>query len=90
MIRCLQIYVIGRNILFASPTVIDDFDEFLCYVEAETIVPTVIKPVGQFLGTIAIGKLGIEFALLGQSRIGKVTTTHYGLYFIEVIRRAMG
>ena len=90
MVGCLQIDIIRWNDVLASPTVVDGVNEFLGDVDTEAVVPAVIKPGREFLRTIAIAKLGIQFALFGESGVGQVAAAHDGLNGIEVIVRTIG
>ena len=67
MIGGLQINIIRWDNLFTSPTVVDGIYQFLGDVDAEAVVPSVVKPFGKCLQVAVVLNVGIEFALLGQS-----------------------
>ena len=85
----LQINVVRRNIIITGPALVQHLDKFLRYIYAETVVPAVFKPGGEFLCAITVGELCIQLALLGQARVRKVTATEDCRDRIEVVIRAI-
>ena len=84
MVGRLQVDIIRWDDFLAGPTVVDGINQFFSDVDAETVVPTVIKPLGQCFKVSVVFNIGIEFPLLGQSCVGQIATAKYGGNFIAV------
>src|SRR5437879_4502225 len=63
MISNLHIDVIRRDQIFASPALIDDFNQLVRDVDAPAVVPPIFKPGGQLVAGVVIEHIDIKFAL---------------------------
>ncbi len=63
----LDVDVVGRNRLRPRPTGVDDLDKFFGDVDAEAVVPAVLKPLGELVAGIVVEHVDVEFALLRQA-----------------------
>ena len=68
----LDIDVVGRDRRFARPAFLDDLDELFGDVDAKTVVPAALEPVGQFLRGVVIQHIDVQLALPGQPGQGQV------------------
>ena len=60
----LQVDVVGRNELLACPPLLQDLRQIVRDIKAPTIVPAIAEPLLEFVGSVAIGDIDIQFALL--------------------------
>ena len=71
----LDVNVIGRNSRFARPALIDHLDEVTGDVEAPEIVPSFLKPSGEFVAGVTVHYIDIEFALLLKTSPGQIAAS---------------
>ena len=60
----LDVDVVRRDRLGTRPTVVDDLDKFFRNIDAKPIIPAVLKPLGQFVASVVVQDIDIEFTLL--------------------------
>ena len=67
VIRHLHINVIRRNRFRPRPTGVYDLYQFLRDVDAESVGPAVLEPLGELVARIVVENVDVEFSLLGQA-----------------------
>ena len=50
----------------------DDRDQFVGNVEAPAVIPSVLKPLGQFLAGVVVHHVHVQFALVGKAGKGQI------------------
>ena len=71
-----QIDVIGGDPFFARPALLDDVGQLVGNIDAPTISPSRIEPVGEFLTGIMVHHIDVKLSLHGQARKGQVAAPH--------------
>ena len=72
MVGHLQVDVVRRGSLLACPAILDDCNQFVGNVEAPTVIPSVFKPLGQFLAGVVVHYIHVQFTLIGKTGEGQI------------------
>ena len=72
MVRHLHVDLVRREQFFTSPAFFDDLHQFGGDVDTPTVIPAVLKPSGQLVGSVVIQNIHVQLALMGKSGQCKV------------------
>ena len=90
IIHDFQIYLKWRWLVFGCPAFIEKSCQVFCNVKAECIVPSVVKPLVEFLSVIRITEFRIQLTISNKPIEREVAGSHQGHDGIGGIFRTMG
>jgi hypothetical protein len=73
MVGDFDVNMVGRERDFPSPALLNYLDELLGDVDAPTILPPILKPLGQFFGGVVVENIDIQLPLFGETRKSEIT-----------------
>ena len=68
VVRHFDVDVIRRDQVFACPTLVENFDQLVGDLDAPAVVPSVFKPLGEFLARVVVQHVHVQFPLARQPR----------------------
>ena len=81
-----QVNMIGGDQLCACPALLDDVGQLVGNIDAPTIAPSRIEPVGKFLTGVMVHHINVKLSVHGQAREGQVAAPHESDFGIDRIR----